>query len=565
MLLLEGLHEAGVDYIFANLGSDHPGIIEAVAAAQAMGKPVPRIITSPNEMVALSIAHGYAQSGGRAQCVLVHVECGTQALAGAVHNAARGRIPAIIVAGASPMTQDGELPGSRNEFIQWIQDVHDQRGLVRGYMRYDTEIRSGRNVKQFLARALQFATSEPRGPVYLMAAREVLEEEVPPVAIDWSRWKPTAPACLSPADAVMVAEALAGARHPLIVTSYAGRDPRAVAPLVRLADRLAIAVHDSVPSAMNFPADNPMHQGCQWNEPVQNPALAEADVVLVLDSDVPWIAKHNRPRPDARILHIDTDVLKQAMPLWYMNAHRAWQANAREALGQINAALDAITLDADAIAARHRRLAARHTERMARLLAAEQPQPGTITPQHLTAAIRARADAETIVLNEGISNYTVIADHMMRTHPGSIHASGGGSLGWNGGAAIGAKLANPDATVMALGGDGSYMFSVPSTVHWMARHYATPFLQVVYNNRGWKSPKLSMLGVHPHGHASRANDIGVAFDPPPDYAGIAAAAGGAFARTVKRPEELDAALDAAMHAVRVEKRAAVLDVWLAPL
>ena len=86
---------------------------------------------------------------------------------------------------------------------------------------------------------------------------------------------------------------------------------------------------------------------------------------------------------------------------------------------------------------------------------------------------------------------------------------------------------------MALCGDGSYMFSVPSAVHWIARKYRTPFLQVIYNNRGWKSPKLSTLAVHPDGYASRANEIGVSFDPPPDYAGIAAAAGGAFARRVR--------------------------------
>jgi acetolactate synthase-1/2/3 large subunit len=109
------------------------------------------------------------------------------------------------------------------------------------------------------------------------------------------------------------------------------------------------------------------------------------------------------------------------------------------------------------------------------------------------------------------------------------------------------------------------MFSVPSTVHWMARQYRTPFLQVVYNNRGWKSPRLSMLAVHPDGHASRSNDIGVAFDPPPDYAGIAAAAGGSLALTIKHPDEVDPALDAAMHALHVEQRAVVIDAWLAPL
>ena len=74
----------------------------------------------------------------------MHVDCGTQSLAGAVHNAARGRVPVLIYAGLSPFTQEGELNGSRNEFIQWIQDVHDQRGIVRHYVKYENEFRTGR-------------------------------------------------------------------------------------------------------------------------------------------------------------------------------------------------------------------------------------------------------------------------------------------------------------------------------------------------------------------------------------------------------------------------------------
>src|SRR5215813_12501254 len=151
--LIEALREAGVSFIFANLGSDHPAIVESLAEASATGRPAPKLIICPNEMVALSAAHGFAQITGRAQAVLVHVECGTQALAGALHNAAKGRVPVLILAGASPFTQEGEMRGSRNEFIQWIQDVFDQRGLVRGYVKYDNEIRTGRNIKQMIFRA----------------------------------------------------------------------------------------------------------------------------------------------------------------------------------------------------------------------------------------------------------------------------------------------------------------------------------------------------------------------------------------------------------------------------
>ena len=228
--------------------------------------------------------------------MLVHVECGTQALAGAVHNAAKGRAPVLIVAGASPYTQEGELRGSRNEFIQWLQDVHDQRGLVRGYMRYDNEIRTGRNIKQMVNRALQFATSEPRGPVYLMIAREVLEEEVPRVTLDRVRWRPIAPGGTSRPRASTISRRRCSARtgrssSPPILAD----GPTAVDELVRLCRRLGMGVLDSVPHTVNFPADDPLYQGCWWNEPVQNQALGEADVVLVLDSDVPWVSIGDPP------------------------------------------------------------------------------------------------------------------------------------------------------------------------------------------------------------------------------------------------------------------------------
>lgn len=560
--LFEALEEGGVSYIFANLGSDHPPLIEALAQARAEGRPAPRLITAPNEMVALSAAHGFAQASGRPQAVLVHVECGTQALGGAIHNAAKGRIPVLILAGASPFTQEGELPGSRNEFIQWIQDVHDQRGLVRGYMRYDNEIRTGRNIKQLVHRALQFAASDPKGPAYLMAAREVLEEDVPRAAIEPAHWRPLAPAALAPESVGEIVTALRQARRPLIVTSYLGRNPAAVAPLVRLARTLGAGVLDSVPSAVNFPHDDPLYLGNQWNEPEQNAALAEADVILVLESDVPWIPRHNRPSAGARVFHIDVDPLKQQMPLWYIGAERSFRADAAIALAQLADALEAHAIDPAAHAERLGHSAARHAARAETLAARASSGRTSLSGDYLTARLKAHLDPRTIIVNEGISHYQTIFDQIAPTAPGSMLGSGGGSLGWNGGAAIGVKLARPDHTVVALCGDGSYMFSMPATVHWMARQYETPFLQVIYNNRGWKSPKLSMLALHPEGYAARANEIGVTFDPPPDYAAIAAAAGGAFARTVRTAEDLDEAIPAAFHAVRNECRAAVLNVWL---
>ncbi len=559
---LEALGEAGVSCIFVNLGSDHPALVEALAEARATGRPIPRVITCPNEMVALSAAHGHAQASGRAQAVIVHVECGTQALAGAVHNAAKGRIPVLIFAGMSPFTQEGELRGSRNEFIQWIQDVADQRGIVRGYVKYENELRTARNVKQIVHRAMQFAHSDPKGPVYLTGAREVMEEETTPVAIDIDAWQPIAPCGLPPDGAGLLADALLHAERPLIVTSYLGRNAAAVPALVSLCRALGVGVLESVPNYVNFPTDDPLYQGNQWNLRRQNTALASADLVLVIDSDVPWIPTVSRPADTARIFHIDIDPLKQQMPLWYIPAHHVFRADAQTALGQIIAAVGMRRPQASLLQSRQAHWVALHETRAAALHALEAEPVGEITPEYLIACLREHIDADTIVVNESISNYHAVIDHLRLTRPGSMFVSGGGSLGYHGGAAIGVKLAEPGKTVIALAGDGSYMFSVPSSVHWIARQYETPFLTVLFNNRGWKSPKLSALAVHPSGYASRANALDVAFDPPPDYSAIAAASGGAYAQIVKQPQDVRASIAEALRVVRQERRCAVLDVWV---
>ena len=564
---LSALQEAGVSYIFANLGTDHPPILESLAEAHAGGQPVPQLITCPHEMVALSAAHGYAQATGRAQAVLVHVDVGTQSLGGAVHNAAKGRVPVLLFAGTSPFTQEGELRGSRNEWVHWVQDVPDQRGIVRGYVKYENEIRTGRNINQIVHRAMQIAHSDPKGPVYLTASREVLEEEVPPAdATDPKLWRPLAPGAIEPSAAALIAGDLIAARRPLVISSYLGRNPDAVGELVKLCHALGIGAWTSVPTYLDFPADDPLYLGNEVNAPVKNTALEEADVVLVLDSDVPWIPTLTRPRRAAKIYHIDIDPLKEQMPLWYFPMQHSFRADAATALQQINAHVAAAKangkVDEALVEERRAHYNKRHEARMKELAARETPHNDVITPEHLTARVREHLSPDALVLDEGITSHNTIADHIRANRPGSFFTCAGGSIGWSTGAAVGIKLANPDKTVVALTGDGCYMASIPSVAHWIAGRYKTPFVQVVYNNRGWRAPKLSTLAIHPHGFASKSNDLGVAFDPPPDYSGIAAAAGGAFAVIVRQPGELDGALSEAFRVVREEQRCAVVDVWL---
>jgi acetolactate synthase I/II/III large subunit len=566
---LEALAEVGVSYVFANLGSDHPGLIEAYAQAKANGSgdAYPQLIVCPHEMVALSAAHAYASVSRRPQAVVVHVDGGTQNLGGEVSNAMRGHIPVLIFAGASPYTLEGELPGSRNEFIHWIQDARDQRGILRGFVKYDNEIRTGRNVKQLVHRALQIARSDPAGPVYLVGPREVMEEPLEPYAVDPAQFRPVEPAALTAGLTLQIATALARARRPLIVTSYLGRNPDAVSVLVELAELLAIPVLESAAFCVNFPGDHPLHCGYQFTTTEQNPVLAQADVILVVDSQVPWIPATNRPAPGAAIYAIDVDPLKPTIPMWQIPARSFAAADSKVALEQIAGLVrDENLAEVQAVETRRAEITAANQTRVAALGALERPEAGAITPRYLTACVRELlAGTDSLVLTEAITNYQVVAEHLRPARPGSYLGSGGGSLGWAGGGAVGAKLASPaERIVVSLVGDGSYLFGVPSSAQWVARRYHAPSLTVVYDNRGWAAPRFSTLRVHPSGAAAAAGEFHASFDPEADLPGIAAAAGGAYAVTVADPDDLPQVLKDALAVVR-GGRSAVISAHLPPV
>jgi acetolactate synthase-1/2/3 large subunit len=508
----------------------------------------------------MSAAHGYAQATGEPQAIIVHVECGTQNLGGAIHNAFKAKVPVLVFAGASPYTQEGELLGSRNEFIHWYQDVNDQRGIMRGYSKYDNEIRTGKNVKQLVHRALQIAKSEPQGPVYLVGPREAMEEETEPVTIDMDLWQPISPGALAEQDVEELVSDLLKAENPLVVTSYLGKKEESVGELVALCNKLAIPVLESVPQTMNFPTSHPMHTGYLWNEDKQHQMLEQADFILVIDSDVPWIPTKNKPAKDAKIYYIDADPLKEEMPLWYIPSKRFYRADALTALKQINKNLvQTNAINDKRVSMRRETITQFHDKMKEEIRELEQPKDNIITPEYLSACIREIVDEDTIVLNEAITNYGVVTSHIGADKPGTHFSSGAGSLGWNGGAAIGVKLAHPDKTVISLTGDGSYLFSVPSVVHTMAEQYDTPFLTIIYNNFGWNAPKHSTLGVHPDGIAKKTNQFWTNFNPNAELAKVAEATGNAYAKAVDHPGKLKDALQEALEHVK-GGRSAVLDV-----
>jgi acetolactate synthase-1/2/3 large subunit len=554
---LELLAARGVEYFFANAGTDFAPIIEAYARRGAQGQASPRPITVPHEVPAVAMAHGYTMVSGRAQAVMVHVIVGAGNAAGGVINAARSNIPMLFSAGRNPITEAGAA-GSRDRPIHWAQEAFDQAGMLREFVKWDYELKRFDQLETVVDRALTLAQSEPRGPVYLTLPREVLAERHD--AIEYADpARAVVPAATLP-DPLAVSEAaamLAAARNPIIITKALGRDPAAVPALVRLAEVLGAPVFDQFHTYVNFPQDHALHGGFE-----AAPHLADADAILVIESDVPWFPQMNRPKPETRIVHLGVDPLFSRYPVRGFPADLALAGTPRLALAAlVDAVANALARrpDGAVVAERRERWAAAGARRREAAAAKSRAVQGDspIDMLWLSRAIGELVDDRTIVVNE----YDLDASQCTFSRPGSYFAAPpSGGLGWGLGAALGAKLAAPDHSVICCVGDGAYIFGSPTASHFVSRAYNLPVLFVVFNNRTWNAVKRAVQTYARDGWAVRTDSMPLtALEPAPDYEMICQASGG-HGEKVEDPAALADALRRGLRIVREEKRQVVLNV-----
>ena len=547
------LADRGIEYLFANAGTDFAPIVEAYAKAAHTGMRVPRPLIATHENLAMSMAHGYAAASGRVPAVMVHVSVGTANALCGVLNAARTGVPILFTAGRSPLTEEG-LEGARDTYIHWAQEMFDQAGMLREAVKWDYELRDGVQLETVLDRALTIAASPPQGPVYLSLPREVLAAPLPGFAYDSpARRVAASPPAGDPAALEEAARLLASAKNPLIVTADLGRDRDAVPALAALAERFAIPVVEHRQRYLNLPADHPCHLG-------YNPAalLDAADAILVLECDVPWIPSRKKPHPDCRVVHLGTDPLFARYPIRGFLCDVAIAAAPRRALAALAEAMAPLA-DAAEIAARRRRIAERRETMRAgwRKLEDDAKEIRPLSPVRVSACLREARDPDSAIVNE----YTLLPEHCPSIRPGSFFGSSpAAGLGWGAGAALGVKLAEPERQVIAVLGDGSYLFANPVAVHHAAALHRLPVLFVVVNNAMWGAVRRATLGMYPQGEAARSNRPPfIELEELPAFEQVCAAAGG-YGERVEDPAELPAALERALHAVTVEKRQALLNV-----
>jgi acetolactate synthase-1/2/3 large subunit len=508
---IEALHRRGIDQVFANSGTDHAPIVEALAAMKREGSPVPTFHVIPHENLAMAMAQGYYRASGKPAVVLVHVTVGTANAVCSLMNAQRGNIPVLLVAGRNPLSQEGHV-GSRSAQIHWGQDVFDQNALVREYTKWEHELRAYQSIDALIDRALVIAMSEPRGPVYLTLPRELLAD--PEHA---SPGKPTGSAVPSIPNSDAIAElatALAHAERPAIVTSTIGVDSEARLLLEELAARFAIPVLQSWPYAVNVRSSHPMNMrqfGLDW--------LVEADVILTIDSAVPWVPKRQKPRADATVVHMGADPAYGMYPYRDFPASQLITGSSKEGLRMLAKALEQTDVHRDRVERREQQISAQVEE-------ARQRRESLISAASTESPINAAWTAECInnvktdnavIVNELGVPFSCLEFSGDEVFVGETTA---GALGTGIGLGLGAKLADPDRMVVCCVGDGCFMFGNPT-------------------------PATDTMPLTRFGYC-------------PDYRGIAVACG-AYGETVTDPGELEDALRRGLERNR-NGQAALIDV-----
>lgn len=549
------LADRGVDYLFANAGTDFAPLIEALAKAQALGTPHPEPIACPHENTAQHMAIGYYLATGRPQLTMMHVNVGTANGLNGLLNASRGNTPMLFTAGRTPTNED-KLKGHRSLDIHWTQEMYDQSGMTREAVKWDYELRNGAQLETVIDRALSVMMSDPKGPAYLSLPREVLAEEMDEFTYE-SPGRVQAAASAAPNAAALeeAAEVLAKAENPVIITNWGGRNPGVMPALSDLVERYAIPVVEYRNRFVSISHQNPMFAGGN-----PNPYVEAADAILVFDCAVPWLPSQVSPSEDCKVIQMAPDphysmlpirgfrsdiVLACSCDVGFVALSNAMEEHAKNASGRIDKRRKDIT-------EKHNKL----EENWAKKL--EEVRDRTpIHPAWISHCIGNISDSETIFAKES----QLQVQYLDTSKPTKILNAGASSgLGHGMGVALGAKLADRDRLVIGTHGDGSYMFNVPISAHYVAAEHDLPILSVVFNNQRWQAVRGSALGLHPDGYAAKANQVPLAhFNVDQHYEKMVEVSGG-YGEQVTDPKDMQPALERALKAVMVEKRQAVINV-----
>jgi acetolactate synthase-1/2/3 large subunit len=497
----------------------------------------------------MAMAHGHWLVTGRPQAVMVHVNVGLANAVMGVINAASDNVPVFVLSGRTPLTESGRK-GGRMTPIQYGQEMYDQTSLVRDVVKFDYELRYPEQADSVTKRAASLMVSAPEGPVYMSLPKEPLTEALPdgfaPVPVPASA-QPAAP----DAEAIATLAAwISEAKMPVVLCQRSDPQGRVSALLSRCAEVFGLALAEPFSIRNVLASDDPALFG-------YNPkaATAEADLVIVLDSGVPWIEAVSAPGKQVRVAHIGPDPLFRRMPV------RGYRTDLAITSDPVMALEALLSHEPDAAAGERRQSV--HAKVAALRNAVPKPGAGgdgPMTAEWMSACISDIMDDSAVAFSE----LGLLLPHMTLKGPNrvfsNVHAGG---LGWAMPAALGAQLADRNRLVIACVGDGSYMFANPVACHQIAEALGLPILTIIKNNAMWNAVRRSVVKGYPDGAAVRQNRIPLtSLEPLPDFTQVARASR-AHAERIERGADLPAALRRAVEIIRTERRQVLLDLSVA--
>jgi acetolactate synthase-1/2/3 large subunit len=544
--ILDAFRKLGIDYIMSSPGSEWSPVWEALARQNVSNTPGPTFIETWHETLAADMAIGYTYVTGRAQAVLLHAGVGLLHGSMGVFGALQGEIPMIVMSGESLSL--GEDPNLEIE-PQWYGGVSVAGGaqrLAEPFVKWAAQITSPHTLHESVIRAGEMAERVPQGPVYLDVPLEYMVHQWTPPSD--RREVPPAPRVQAhPEEVAKIAALLLKAKNPVIVTETSGRDPRAVAAMVELAELLAVPVIDGRTSVYaNFPKDHPLYLGVSTYQ-----YLKDADLVLLVSGRAPWYPPHKRPTK-ATIVSISENPLKAHLGYQNINAEHYLEGEVASSLRLLAQAARQAKLDDSAIAERRARWTREHDSFTAGLRAAEEKARGDsrIDPIVLLSALSEILPADTIYVDETITHGLTVRQHLRWTQPQSFFRIPNGGLGQGLGLALGVKLASPKRPVVLLVGDGGFLYNPIVQALAASKRYDLPILIVILNNGKYEAMKQGHVLYYPEGTAKTEDKFhGVKIEAP-DFAEFGVHFGFPGQR-VEQTAELDAALRKAMESIAV--------------
>ena len=507
-VVVDTLRALGVDVMFGVPGGQTLSIVDAVLDTDEI-----RFITARHEGSAACMADAYARITGRpATCIATTGPGATNMLTG-VGGAFRDSSPVIAI------TCNNRLADLGRDDAQAADHVAIYSPLVK----WAKLVSSADSIEQILEEAFIRATSGCPGPVLVDFARDVIEN---PVGFDFEPHPRRAAIAgfgreRTPGDPARVGaavEILKGAKAPVlwigngVKISGAGEEAQA------LATALSMPLITTFNGMGAVPTTDPIVYGAltRMGTALSSRVLADADVLLAVGNSLNAVStgRWSMELPET-IVQVDAEPAN--LGRYYAERTHGILGDAATVMTSLREALAADADDA-AATARAERLAGLASEREAWWADTDTiaPAPQTISPAAVMREVRAGSPAETIALvdagNPGIWSYAwPILQEGTYFKP-----VGFGNMGFALPAAIAAKIARPEAPVLAMIGDGSLGMTL-AELETVARE-ELPICLVIMNDSGYGNIRQEQL-LH---YGERR--LGVDFVDV-DYAAIARACG----------------------------------------